>query len=197
MPTPPDLPTVDLKNPYLAAFLAWCVPGLGHWYQGRKFKAAVFGSCILGVFLLGAYLGSSAKHGIARVVYYDTIVPSNRMFHFVCQAGAGLVTAPAMYQAWLFKSGKPPLFGSKMMAPLEYDFNPRRPEPPSRFSELNEVHLELARYFDIATAYTMIAGLLNVFAIFDALSGPVVILDEKEEANPKDDPAPEPAKSGA
>ena len=30
--------TVPLKNPAKAAFLAWLVPGLGHFYQGRTGK---------------------------------------------------------------------------------------------------------------------------------------------------------------
>ena len=34
----PDTP-VPLKNRYLAGLLAWMVPGLGHWYQGRRAKA--------------------------------------------------------------------------------------------------------------------------------------------------------------
>ena len=33
--TPPPIP---LHNPYLAAFLAWLVPGLGHIYQKRTAK---------------------------------------------------------------------------------------------------------------------------------------------------------------
>src|SRR5690606_16735778 len=49
----PTEPTVDLKNPMLAAGLALLVPGLGHAYQGRNFKAAIFFVCILGLFFTG------------------------------------------------------------------------------------------------------------------------------------------------
>ena len=44
---------IDLKDPRLAAFLAWLVPGLGHFYQGRTAKGVLFFVCILGTFLYG------------------------------------------------------------------------------------------------------------------------------------------------
>ena len=36
--SPDDDSVIDLRNRTLAAFLAWCVPGLGHFYPGRKHK---------------------------------------------------------------------------------------------------------------------------------------------------------------
>ena len=33
---------LDLKNPYVAALLAWIIPGMGHFYQGRTAKANLF-----------------------------------------------------------------------------------------------------------------------------------------------------------
>ena len=56
-------PHVDLKSPVLVALLAWLVPGLGHRYQGRYFKAALFCLCILGTFLTGVCLGGSPLPG--------------------------------------------------------------------------------------------------------------------------------------
>lgn len=53
----PTEPTVDLKNPLLAAGLALLIPGLGHAYQGRNFKAAIYFVCILGLFFTGQALG--------------------------------------------------------------------------------------------------------------------------------------------
>ena len=49
--------TLDLKNRYLAAFLALLIPGLGHLYQGRKFKAGIYAVCILGLFFAGQAIG--------------------------------------------------------------------------------------------------------------------------------------------
>ena len=59
----PDVGETPLKDPVLAATLAWLIPGLGHWYQGRRSKALLFFVCILGTFVFGLYLGEG------RVVY--------------------------------------------------------------------------------------------------------------------------------
>ena len=53
--------TVDLRNPYLAALLAWLIPGAGHFYQRRRAKGALFCICILGTFLFGLGLGSRPR----------------------------------------------------------------------------------------------------------------------------------------
>ncbi|GAG17887.1 unnamed protein product, partial [marine sediment metagenome] len=63
--------SVDLKDPALAAFLAWLMPGLGHLYQGRTAKAALFFICIMGTFVYGLSLGSSSAMGWGRVVYFS------------------------------------------------------------------------------------------------------------------------------
>ena len=44
---------INLKNPVIAGILAFLVPGAGHLYQGRMFKAAVYFVCILGLFFSG------------------------------------------------------------------------------------------------------------------------------------------------
>lgn len=54
---PPAEPTLDLKNRWLAGFLALLVPGLGHLYQGRIFKSVVYAVCVLGLFFSGQALG--------------------------------------------------------------------------------------------------------------------------------------------
>lgn len=71
--------TIDLKEPGLAAFLAWLVPGLGHWYQGRTAKAILYFVCIMGLFGYGVYLSSSNEKcrdstgtiGYGRAVYFS------------------------------------------------------------------------------------------------------------------------------
>src|SRR4029077_1319650 len=54
---------IDLRDPWLAAFLAWLVPGLGHMYQRRWGKGGLFMTCILATFFYGLWLGAG------RVVY--------------------------------------------------------------------------------------------------------------------------------
>ena len=39
----------------IACFLGWLLPGAGHWYLGRKARAAVFFSLVTSSFLLGAF----------------------------------------------------------------------------------------------------------------------------------------------
>ncbi|MCA9053008.1 MAG: TM2 domain-containing protein [Planctomycetaceae bacterium] len=46
-------PRINLKDPWIAALLAWLIPGAGHFYQGRTFKGAIYSVCILGLFLSG------------------------------------------------------------------------------------------------------------------------------------------------
>jgi len=102
---------IDLKDPRLAAFLAWLVPGLGHIYQGRTGKGVLFFVCILGTFFYGLYIGKG------RVVYASTEpIPSrkflNERWQYVCQLGVGLPALPALVQRYRVVHHDPPLFGS-------------------------------------------------------------------------------------
>ncbi len=91
--------SVDLKDPGLAAFLAWLVPGLGHLYQGRTAKAGLFFVCIMGTFLYGLYLGSDfdpddgKELGWGRVVYFSWR-PEEKRLAYLCQVGIGLPALP-------------------------------------------------------------------------------------------------------
>jgi hypothetical protein len=185
--TPESPPPVKLKDPALAAFLAWLVPGLGHWYQGRRPKAVLFFVCIMGIFTYGLCLGSSSKTipgteikiGYGRAVYFAWNDEEWRM-HFFCQVGVGLPTLPAVIQALRVNGGKEPI--GSFMAP------PRMQNPPANFPNagdnqqptLHQLHRYLD-YFEMSTTYTEIAGLLNVLAIYDAFAGPVFLLSAKKE----------------
>ena len=98
--------TIDLKEPGLAAFLAWLVPGLGHWYQGRRAKAALYFVCIMGLFSYGVYLSSSndacrdgtGTIGYGRAVYFSFRDGDWRL-SYLGQVGVGLPSLPALLQA--------------------------------------------------------------------------------------------------
>jgi hypothetical protein len=45
--------------------------------------------------------------------------------------------------------------------------------------------------FELGTLYTMVAGLLNVLAIWDAYGGPVIGEPGKERGPPEDDDNPD------
>ncbi len=174
--------TVDLKNPALAGVLAWLVPGLGHFYQGRTAKGIVFCVCILSTFFYGVYLGGSSELGWGRVVYASWR-PGHRRLHYLAQIGVGLPALPALLEAQRAADGRKPLFGGFMAPPKPVD-DPnagRREDALREQPTLNKLHKEFQRYFDIGSAYTMIAGLLNVLAIYDACCGPVIAENRKDE----------------
>ncbi len=51
-------PRVQLRNPIIAGLLAFLIPGAGHWYQGRRFKATINFVGILTLFFWGMILGN-------------------------------------------------------------------------------------------------------------------------------------------
>lgn len=181
--------TVDLKDPALSAFLAWLIPGLGHLYQGRTAKAVLFFVCILGTFVYGVYLGGRGDLGYGRAVYLSFREGDKRL-PFLCQVGIGLPALPALIQATRVGKGQPPLWGGFMAPPrIEGDFAPALRDSPS----LDELNKQLPMRFELATVYTMIAGLLNVLAIYDAWGGPVFTerKEEEDEEPSKKEPGPD------
>lgn len=178
---------VALKDAGFAAFLAWLWPGAGHLYQGRSGKGWLLMICILGTFFYGFFLGEG------RVVYAALRLedqelrpglPTNPEFRwpYVCQICAGLPALPALIEARRAINGKTPLFGDTQW------YVP--PKPGTR--ELDNLLYRLNRYFEFGTVYTMVAGLLNVLAIYDAWKGPVYGKQKREEeTGPVKTPPPE------
>jgi hypothetical protein len=44
------------RNPFIAGFLAWLLPGAGHFYAGRRQKAYVLFGCITSLFVVGTLI---------------------------------------------------------------------------------------------------------------------------------------------
>jgi hypothetical protein len=185
-----------LKDPLVAAVLAWFVPGLGHLYQGRIAKAILFFVCLMSTFAYGCYLGGNAEVGYARVVYYSWSWedPEQRRLPFVCQAGMGWVVLPAIVQAGRIDNGQAPYLQGFMAPPIpgdgmQPDFKVRAAEGRANLDELS---YSLRNFFELGTVFTMIAGLLNILAVCDAWGGPVFgdgkqDEDEDDEAVEGDD----------
>jgi hypothetical protein len=95
-------PEVNLRDPWLAAVLAWLVPGLGHLYQRRYFKAAVYSVCILGLWGWGMQISGWR---INQAPTNRPGVPRSKTFSFLAQAGVGAPAAYAWYQAKRYNSG--------------------------------------------------------------------------------------------
>lgn len=160
---------VELKDPGLAAFLAWLIPGLGHFYQQRWAKGIIFFVLILGTFAYGCYLGGDSQVGWGRVVYV-TWRKDDQRWHYFCQLPVGLAAVPAIVQANRIRNNKPPIWGGFMAPPVPED--QEKPETHLTQPTLSTLNYHLHHFFELGTVYTMIAGLLNVLAIYDAWGGP-------------------------
>ncbi len=83
--------------PELAGIIAWCVPGLGHFYIGEKRKAVFFFLAIVLGYMFGALICSFEclsweEHGCA----------------LIAQAGIGFLTIPIVFLKHVFSADTSP-----------------------------------------------------------------------------------------
>lgn len=149
---------VDLHQPGVAAFYAWLWPGAGHLYQRRYAKGVLFMVCILSTYFFGLTIGDG------RVVY-ASFRHNDARWQYVCQLGVGAPALPAIVQAIRVRNGNAPLFRG-YMAPPEVI------RPANDWDDVSHLNRRLHTFFELGTLYTMIAGLLNILAIYDAYAGP-------------------------
>lgn len=161
---------IDLRQPELAALWGWLWPGAGHLYQKRYAKGVLFMVCILSTYFFGFALGGG------RVVYASWNEVDKR-WQYVCQVATGLPALPALVQTLRVRAGKPVLFNGLMAPPQVIDGQ----------CQLAQWHRDYHLFFELGTLYTMIAGLLNVLAIYDAYAGPVVIVVDESRGKSSDE----------
>lgn len=176
-----DRPT----NP-LAAVLSYLIPGLGQIYQGRIGKGILFFVCVYTLFFVGVYLGSGTVHlrgetyTVASNVYLPDTAKENNPFHlpdlaanlynrpqFAGQFWVGIAAWPAVYQYLNYDRRQDhgdPLLGDFERTPSE--------------AALNAVHTSGDKLLELGWVFTVIAGVLNVMVIYDALAGPAFLKDE-------------------
>lgn len=185
---PGDAVVVDLKQPWLAGILAWAIPGLGHMYQGRTGKGILFFICILGTFAYGMYLGEG------KVVYAATNWEQQFRWQYLCQLGVGLPATPMLVQRSRAEAGKPPLWGGLMRQPKNTPVN-WKDDSGNLSTQPNELSMwtvSMHPRFELGTVYTVVAGLLNVLVICDAVSGPLILKSHKKNKEPEPDiPTPD------
>ncbi len=172
----PEYPIeIDLKNRTLAAVWAWLWPGAGHLYQGRRAKGILFMVCILSTFLYGFGIGGW------KVVFMRTKSPYPRL-HYICQIGVGLPALPAIVEWKREAAGKAALFGGLYRPPDEN--SPHRVVQDNGVAkdDLADWNNEYKALFDLGTLYTMVAGLLNLLAVYDAYAGPAFVPPEDEDS---------------
>ncbi|MCX7398351.1 MAG: hypothetical protein NT138_11835 [Planctomycetales bacterium] len=286
---------VNLKNPLIAALLAYLIPGAGHWYQGRRFKATIYSVCILSLFIWGMILGNWQPVYSQLVYQTDRVTPQMEKkvpttkfsFGYAAQFFNGAMALPALVQESRLRneqvridhldselqsdfvgmvsdfSGRGDdlqiVTGTMTIAPVnpsggeavtgtlkasaaddkvvEYGLggqirlgrevfgSPRREiecrivsvdgeelnigktlrgtisrsflnwyQAPCDSQELDRLHGDLSRKFDIASVFTWIAGLLNLLAIWDAADGPAYGYGNEKPEDEEDDDEDAPKK---
>lgn len=193
-----DPVVVNLRDPYWAAFLAWLFPGAGHFYQRRYAKGTLFLICVLTTFVFGMSLG----HG--RVVYASSKSGDFR-WQYGLQAATGIIAMPAMVQAFKTQKGNDPYFvlceRFPPKHPREFEIIPDEQlagfqgktlkdgfmAPPAgpiyvdTMDVLGKWHFDYKHFYEMGTLYTVVAGLLNLLAIYDAFCGPAILTPAQKE----------------
>jgi hypothetical protein len=161
---PPDPPAPPVKLDFVAALLSYLVPGLGQLTQGRIRKGLLFLVSLYALFFYGMYLGQFKNVYIPD--YHPNEPTVNRLasdlytrFQFVGQFPIGMAAWPAIYQYSAYQQeDKNPPIGGFMRAPS--------------MEEINTLQRDGDKTWDLGWVYTVIAGVLNVLVIYDALAGP-------------------------
>lgn len=189
MSSPPAPPPPPRKLDWLAALLSYLLPGLGQVMQGRVGKGVLFFVCLYGLFFYGLWMGQMKNVWLpeakelpdASVPFLGKLDGMPKAFYyrpqFLGQFWIGVAAWPAVVQYELAdpnaEQGKvkpAPVIGHYMQAPPE--------------AELNQLQRDGDKRWDLGWVYTVIAGVLNVLVVYDALAGPVVRDEKKPEARP-------------
>jgi len=159
-----------------AAFLSYLLPGLGQISQGRTAKGVLFMVCLYAMFFYGLSLGHWRNVYIPDTTGWPPVQPlgQNAGFalpagvpaamgyrpQFLCQFWIGTAAWPAAVQYANYDKTKErgPIFGNFERA-IEED-------------QINEWQRDDDKHWDLGWVYTVIAGVLNVLVIYDALAGP-------------------------
>ncbi len=174
-PVPPrrlDLP---------AALLSYLIPGLGQVLQGRVGKGLLFFVTLYGLFFYGLMMGKMRNvwvpdtvglpavelrvvgqlDGFPKALYYRP--------QFLGQFWVGLAAWPAVAQYVLTPTPADPAAASPPSPVLRHYM-----QAPAE-AELNTLNRDGEKLrSDLGWVYTVIAGVLNILVIYDALAGPAV-----------------------
>lgn len=178
-PPPPEIPAPRSLD-FLAAVLSYLVPGLGQIYQGRVGKGVLFMVALLGMFFFGMYLGDWKNvyvPGDAKDTNFFTTVtnwlPIGRQF--VRSVGNGRLAFGG--QMWIGAAAWPAILQYNDKWPISDQsskfWHEFQKSPSERI--LNEVQAAGNKTWDLGWVYTVIAGVLNILVIYDALAGAAFI----------------------
>lgn len=174
----------------LAGLLSYLVPGLGQISQGRLGKGLLFLVCIYALFFYGQYLGSGTvtrqtdarteTYRVASNVYLPDTAAANNPFNlpqlaanlynrpqFAGQFWIGIAAWPAVWQYWHGGDDRGEERGARSFLG-EYQRTPSD-------EALNAVHTAGDKTLELGWVYTVIAGVLNIMVIYDAIAGPAFV----------------------
>jgi hypothetical protein len=194
-PSPPDVRQPPREFQPFPAFLSFLIPGLGQIYQGRVGKGVLFLVCIYTLFFYGMFLGrSTVQAGEPLRTYYvdgSVYLPDSHAKNpppinlpplladlynrpqYLGQFWVGVVAWPALWQYFNYderQANGPWLLGLFERTPSNEDRN-----AIENFGD---------NFIDLGWVYTVIAGVLNIMVIYDALAGPA-FLASKRSSIPK------------
>ena len=168
----------------LAAFLSYLIPGLGQIYQGRVAKGLLFFVCVYTLFFTGLYLGSGSvtirgeTYVVSSNVYLPDTAERNNPFglprlaanlynrpQFAGQFWVGIAAWPAIWQYLNYDDKQEK--GDSVLGLFE--------RTPSQ-EALNALNTSSGKLIDLGWVYTVIAGVLNIMVIYDALAGPAFVV---------------------
>jgi len=186
--------TPPRKADLFAALLSYLIPGMGQVIQGRIGKGLLFFVCLHALFFYGWWMGQKKNVWLpepsglpaARLPLVGELGgPFKSAYYrpqFLGQFWMGVAVWPAVAQYAMTKPPERndaapdplPVLGRLMQAPPEI--------------EINALQRSGDKRFDLGWVYTVIAGVLNLLVIYDALSGPV--LKDDEDKAPAEVPTP-------
>jgi len=179
----------------LAGVLSYLVPGLGQIVQGRVGKGLLFLVCVYALFFYGMYLGTASVtigdqtyrlNGSVYVPQLERVAQDNNLPpfvqtlyknrpQFVGQFWVGIVVWPAILQYRDVQQAvneDPMRSFEKVLDEGEHPYLGRYQREPSA-SALSAVHNAGDKRLELGWVYTVIAGVLNILVISDAVAGPV------------------------
>jgi hypothetical protein len=167
---PPELPPVKIDP--LAALFSFLIPGFGQVYQGRVGKGLLFFFGLYSLFFYGMWMGQWRNVWLPDTTDLPPVVmlgqnlggPFKAVYYrpqFLGQVWIGVAAWPAVQQFASYdrtkETGSP--FGKFQRMPSE--------------DELNDLQRNGSKRWDLGWVYTVIAGVLNLLVIYDALAGPM------------------------
>jgi len=167
-----DSVALPIQYHFFAGFLSYLVPGMGQLYQGRTAKGFLFLICICGLFSYGVYLGRGRNVFIPDASNLPKVeLP---LFGQLKGITKDLYTRPQFCgQFWMGIAVWPAILQYRNYDPREEPktwLGQLQRQPDEK--QLNDLQTNGDKTWDLGWVFTVIAGVLNIMVIYDAIAGP-------------------------